>query len=51
MDVAAYVRRFLRHPAFATDTRRRGAIARLSPTWLHVWRPRGEAEEVIAWPT
>jgi hypothetical protein len=50
-DVAAYVHRFLRHPAFATHARRRGAVVRLSPAGLHVWRPRGEAEEPMPWPS
>lgn len=49
MEVASYVRRFLRHPAFDTHARRRGSVVRLSPLALHVWRPRGEVEETMGW--
>jgi hypothetical protein len=50
-QVAAYVRRFLRHPEFGAYARRRGMAVRLSPTGVHVRRPRAEAEEARPWPS
>lgn len=48
-EVASFVRRFLRHPAFATFTRRRGSVARASHSGIHVWRLRPTAEEDVPW--
>jgi hypothetical protein len=48
-EVASFVRRFLRHPLFATQTRRRGAVVRVSHSALRAWRFRQTAEEVSSW--
>ncbi len=49
-EVASFVRRFLRHPRFATYARRRGTVARVGSNGLHVWRLHAIAEEVNPWP-
>lgn len=48
-EVATFVRRFLRHPAFATFTLRRGTVARVSHTGVSVWRLHHAAEEEVPW--
>jgi hypothetical protein len=37
-EVASFARRFLQHPVFATHTRRRGTVVRVSHPALHLWR-------------
>lgn len=49
-EVATFVRRFLRHPAFATYARRRGTVVRVAHTGIHIWRFRDLAEETFSWP-
>jgi len=49
-EVASFVRRFLRHPRFATYARRRGTVARVSHNALHVWRLHAMTEEEVQWP-
>ena len=49
-EVASFVRRFLRHPLFATDSRRRGVVVRVGHNGLHVWRLHATAEEGVPWP-
>jgi hypothetical protein len=49
-EVASFVRRFLRHPACATFTRRRGTVVRVRHTGIQVWRSRHTHEEAIPWP-
>jgi len=48
-EVASFVRRFLRHPLFATDSQRRGVVVRVGHNGLHVRRLHATAEEV-PWP-
>lgn len=48
-EVAAFVRRFLRHPDFSTFARRRATAIRVSHTGLHALRLRAEIEEVFSW--
>lgn len=48
-EVASFVRRFLRHPLFATQANRRGTVVRVSHGTLRAWRFRQAAEEVSSW--
>jgi len=49
-QMAAYVRRFLRHSALATKSERMGIVARVSVQGLRCWR-HGQAEATkLAWP-
>lgn len=48
-EVATFVRRLLHHPAFNTETKRMGAVIRLSHANLSVWRLHAEKEELIDW--
>jgi len=49
-EVASFVRRFLRHPAFDTHAQRMGTVTRLSRKGLWVWRLHAEHEAPFAWP-
>jgi hypothetical protein len=48
-EMAAFVRRFLRHPAFNTQSRRMGKVARLSPTGIAFWQIRRQQEAHLGW--
>lgn len=48
-EVATFIRRFLRHPAFATHARRRGAVVRVSHTAIRFWRIRRDDEQKADW--
>jgi hypothetical protein len=50
IEVAKYVRRVLRHPAFNTAAKRMGTIIRAAPTGLTVWRLYADQESAVAWP-
>ncbi len=41
-EVATFIRRFLRHPAFTTIAKRMGAVIRVSSAGLSVWRPHAK---------
>lgn len=47
-QVSAYIRRVLRHPRLNTQAKRMGAVIRVSPAGLHVWKRHGE-EEAASW--
>lgn len=49
LEVAAYVRRLLRHHDFDTQAKRMGAVIRVSPTGLAVWRRHAVREARLAW--
>jgi len=49
-EVARFVRRFLCHPHFNTRAKRLGAIIRVGPLDLRVWRLRSEKEQRFSWP-
>jgi hypothetical protein len=49
-ETAAFVRRFLRHPAFNTKAKRLGAIVMVSHAGLRVWRLNADEEEHVDWP-
>ena len=48
-EVASFVRRFLRHPQFATHARRRGTVVLVSHNGLRGWRLHATAEEDVQW--
>jgi hypothetical protein len=48
-EAASFVRRFLRHPAFATFAQRRGTVARVGHTGVHFWRLHHASGEEIPW--
>ncbi|MEX2262023.1 MAG: hypothetical protein WD696_08720 [Bryobacteraceae bacterium] len=48
-EVAAFVRRFLRHPDFDTQAKRMGRVVRVSHAGLAVWRLRAQAEIHTVW--
>ena len=49
-EVAAFLRRLLRHPAFNTQAKRMGAVSRVSQARLSVWRPNASSEASLNWP-
>lgn len=49
-EAASFVRRLLRHLEFDTQTRRMGAVIRLSRKGLWVWRLHTEQEVPVDWP-
>ena len=48
-EVAAFVRRFLRHPAFDTKAKRTGRIVRLSSSGIVFWQTRRQRETAVEW--
>ena len=49
-EVASFVRRFLRHPAFNTQAKRMGKVVRVSHTGIRMWELYSEREEELPWP-
>jgi hypothetical protein len=50
VEIASYIRRVLRHPAFDTQGKRMGSVLRVTSTGITAWRLHAEAEEHIPWP-
>ena len=48
-EVAHFIRRFLRHSAFATQAKRMGAVVRVMHTGLVAWRLNAGRELRLAW--
>ena len=48
-EVAAFIRRFLRHTNFDTNAKRMGMVVRISHAGLAVWRLRSQAEMHAVW--
>jgi hypothetical protein len=48
-EVAAFIRRFLRHPDFDTQRKRMGAVVRVSHIGLASWRLKVQTEIGAAW--
>jgi hypothetical protein len=48
-DVAAYVRRFLRHPKFDSFVHRAGKIIRIAPSGMAWWQLRRHEENSANW--
>ena len=49
LQAADYVRKFLRHSAFQTQSQRMGTVVRVSHDAIHLWRLHAETEETISW--
>jgi hypothetical protein len=50
-EVASFVRRFLRHPAFRSWSKRKGKVIRVGHRGMRVWRLHGGTPEVLSWST
>jgi len=48
-EVAHFIRRFLRHPQFATQAQRLGCVIRVMETGLVVWRLHADRELRVPW--
>ncbi len=48
-EVAAFIRRFLRHPLFDAHANRAGRVLRVAPTGITYWQLRQEDEKVAGW--
>jgi hypothetical protein len=48
-EVAAFVRRFLRQPEFATQAKRMGTVIRVSSAGLSCWRLHANSEVECDW--
>ena len=48
-EVAAFIRRFLRHPNFDTRAKRMGLVVRISHSGVAYWRARAQTEIHTAW--
>ena len=48
-EVAHFVRRFLRHSAFATQAKRMGGVVRVMHTGVVAWRLNAGRELRLAW--
>jgi len=48
-QVALYIRRFLKHPAFDTQTRRMRIVARIHVAGVRFWRKGLPAVETVKW--
>ena len=47
---AAFIRRFLRHPAFNTQAKRMGVVARVHTDGVIFWRLPGRKALALSWP-
>ncbi|MDQ3012037.1 MAG: hypothetical protein M3X11_15175 [Acidobacteriota bacterium] len=47
-EAANYIRRFLHHPMFRTQSQRMGKVVRIHEDGIHFWQLNGGSEE-IAW--
>ena len=50
-ELAAFVRRFLHHPEFATHANRAGKIVRIASKGIAWWHLRRQQEMFVAWET
>jgi hypothetical protein len=49
-EVAAFVRRVLRHPALSTRAKRMGKVIRVTHDRLQVWQLHAQEREILEWP-
>ncbi len=49
-EVAAFARRFLRHPDFDTQAKRMGKVVKLGPTGIAVWAQQSGIQTTEPWP-
>ena len=47
---AEFVRRFLRHPKFDTQTKRMGNVARVHPGGIRYWQRVAQGWQSVEWP-
>ncbi|HWX21906.1 MAG TPA: hypothetical protein VN578_18555 [Candidatus Binatia bacterium] len=50
-QAAEFIRRFLRHRAFDTQTKRMGTVVRVHPAGIHFWRTPGVSPHSVSWPS
>ena len=48
-EVASFIQRFLRHPAFNTQSKRMGKVIRVSHNIIRTWQLHVEKEQDFAW--
>jgi hypothetical protein len=48
-DIAEYVQRVLRHKELNTKGKRMGAVLRVGPSGISVWRAHGQEESHLDW--
>jgi hypothetical protein len=48
-EMAEFVRRFLRHPAFRTQAQRMGKVIRVRHSGLTYWQVSKEHEHIVGW--
>lgn len=48
-EVASFIRRFLKHPALRTQSKRKGKVVRVTHTGMRIWQLHAEKEEELAW--
>ena len=48
-ETAHYIRRFLKHPAFDTQTKRKGIVARVRATGVQFWRKGHSGVQAAEW--
>jgi hypothetical protein len=48
-QAAHYIRRFLKHPAFDTQTKRMGIVARVHPAGVRFWRKGSPSVKAVRW--
>ena len=48
-EVAEFIRRFLKHPALDTQTKRRGLVARVHKEGAQFWRNATHAVQTVSW--
>jgi len=48
-EVASFIRRFLKHPALHTQSKRKGKVVRLTHTGMRIWQLHAEKEAELAW--
>ncbi len=44
-EVASFIRRFLKHPAFNTNRKRKGKVVQVSHIGMRIWQLHAEKEE------
>jgi len=48
-ETASFIRRFLKHPAFNTKTKRMGKVIRLTHMDIRIWKLHLKKEEKLVW--
>ncbi len=48
-EVASFIRRFLKHPALNTYSKRKGKVVRATHIGMRIWQLHAEKEEVLIW--